>query len=103
MKIKISFLRYSVLYKFLYISFAVAGRDYVPLSTVISFEKEEFIAKARVRVINNQVLQQKRMFSAMIEVTSGLKFPAQVIDAVVNIEIEDDDSECDLLFCFIML
>ena len=51
------------------------------------------MATARVKVLNNPALQQRRMFSAVIEVTPGLMFPAQVIDSVATIDIDDDDSE----------
>ncbi|CAI8026301.1 Deleted in malignant brain tumors 1 protein [Geodia barretti] len=70
---------------------AVAGIDYEPLSTVITFEQQDVMATVRVKVLNNPALQQKRMFSAVIEVTPGLRFPAQVIDSVATINIDDDD------------
>ena len=71
--------------------FSEAGKDYAPLSTVITFEAEDLMAKTRVKVFDNLILQPTREFSVEIEVTSGLRFPAQVIDSVATIDIQDDD------------
>lgn len=49
------------------------------------------MAKTRVKVFDNLILQPTRVFSIEIEVTSGLRFPAQVIDSVATIDIQDDD------------
>ena len=66
--------------------------DYNPLSTIVTFEKDVLIQKVRVQVLDNQVVQQSRKFSATIEVMSGLQFPVQVMDSNATIQIEDDDS-----------
>ena len=71
----------------------VAGIDYEPVSTIITFEPEDVMATTLIKVLDNPTLQQGRMFSAVIEVTSGLRFPARVIDSVATIDVEDDDSE----------
>ena len=70
---------------------AVAGRDYEALKAVVTFEKDELIAKVPIKIFDNQVVQHTRTFSAVIEITSGLQFPAQVQDSVATVVIEDDD------------
>lgn len=71
----------------------MAGIDYEPLSTILTFQKNDLMAKAYISLINNPQLQQNRNFSAIIEVVPGLTFPAQVIDPITTISIEDDDSK----------
>lgn len=71
---------------------SVAGIDYEPLNTTITFQKEEVIKRIRVRLIDNQLLQQKRVFGAAIEVVQG-DFPARVQNDTASIEISDDDSK----------
>ena len=70
---------------------AVAGRDYEALKAVVTFEKDDLIAKVPIKIFDNQVVQHTRIFSAVIEITSGLQFPAQVQDSVATVVIEDDD------------
>ena len=76
---------------------SVAGRHYESLNTTVTFEKDDLVATRRVKLVNNQQLENSRMFSAVIEVTPGLLFPAQVQNSSASIEIEDDDSECRIL------
>ena len=73
----------------------MAERDFKPLNTTITFEEDELIAQVRVRVIDNQILQERRTFSAVIEIPgTQLLFPTQVQSITASIEIKDDDSEC---------
>lgn len=72
--------------------------DYEPLNTTITFQKEDEMKKVRVKIINNEVLQQKRAFNAIIEVVQGL-FPATVSNNTAIIEISDDDSKLNLMPC----
>ena len=52
------------------------------------------MAQVRVRVFDNQVLQEMRMFTAVIEVTQTERFfPAQVQNNTATIEIIDDDGK----------
>jgi hypothetical protein len=71
---------------------AVAGRDYESLNITIIFEEDDLMAKVRVKVIDNQKLQEMRTFTAVIEVTQTERFfPAQVQNGTATIEIKDDD------------
>ena len=75
--------------------FSVAERDFKPLNTTITFEEDDLIAQVRVGVIDNQILQERRTFSAVIEIPgTQLLFPTQVQSITASIEIKDDDSEC---------
>ena len=72
----------------------MAGRDYESLNITIIFEEDDLMAKVRVKVIDNQKLQEMRTFTAVIEVTQTERFfPAQVQNGTATIEIKDDDSE----------
>ena len=79
----------------------MAGIDYEPVNTMITFEKEVLEATIHIRLIDNQILQDMRTFSAVIEVTQGLIYPAQVENNTATIEIEDDDSESHIIQCHV--
>lgn len=70
----------------------MAGIDYEHLNTTITFEKDDLVARIRVKVIDNQILQEMRTFGAIIEVVQG-EFPAFVQNNTASIVIEEDDSE----------
>lgn len=80
------------------IFYSVADMDYEPLNLTVTFQKEDVVKHIRVRIIDNEVLQQKRAFSAIIEVVQGL-FPATVQNNTASIEISDDDSKLNLVPC----
>lgn len=71
----------------------VPGIDFQQLNTTITFAEDDLIAEVRVKVIDNEALQDVRAFSAMIEVTPGQIYPARIETNKATIEIEDDDSK----------
>ena len=80
---------------------SVAKMDYEPLNVTVTFQKEDVVKHVRVKIIDNEVLQQKRVFSAIIEVVQGL-FPAIVQNNTASVEISDDDSKLNLVSCTCM-
>lgn len=78
--------------------FAGEDDDFEHINTVVTFEKEEMEIRKRVRILDNQVLEPNKTFSAVIEALPG-RFPVSVMSSTATVEIEDDDCEWFKGFC----
>ena len=74
----------------------VAGTDFEELNTIITFDEDDVEANVRVRIIDNEALQDIRAFDVVIEVIPGQIFPVQVQNNKAIVDIEDDDSKSPL-------
>ena len=74
------------------------GKDFESVNVSLTFEEEDLMKKVRVKLIDNQIVEDDRTFGAVITLPGRRLLSTQVEGSTANIEIKDDDGECVCIY-----